>query len=183
MKKKFSENNKFSPNIGSKKDILKIGKRFEFHKMFKDNNNIKNQKKEVLNNKESEKIFNEKNYDSYMKNKFDKLYHEKLQIENRKKLREEFLEKNLNLNGYKKEILNQNSKISLKELLLSDKIKELYKNNISDNINKDEIWPKNIKNLYLDNIKFIDEEKNEPLSPIKNLGFFVEEETKNEFFD
>ena len=180
---KFLENNKFSPNIENEKDILKIVKRFEFHKMFKDNNNIKKQKKEVLKNKESEKIFNEKNYDLYMKNKFDKLYNEKLQIENRKKMREGFFEENLDTNRYKKENPNQNSKISLKELLLSDKIKELYKNNIPVDINKNEIWPKNMKNLYLDDINFIDEEKDEPLSPIKNIGFYVEEETKNEFFE
>ena len=116
-----------------------------------------------------------------MKNIFDRLHNEKLQIAQRKKNREEFEQK---LNSNENQIKKQNKKLSLKELLLSDQIKELYKiNSPKDNNieNKNEVWPKNLKNNYLD--KFIYGENNESLSPIKNLNFNDNEESKNDFFE
>ena len=130
---------------------------------------------QILNfkNNESEKIIDEKNYELYMKNIFDKLHNEKLQAEQRKKLRDEYLEKKINS---KENDIKKSSRMSLKDLLLSAQMKEIYKNNSQDIFNS-EIWPKNLNNIYLD--KFKDNKKDKSLSPIKNVDS-SEEEIKNE---
>ena len=179
---KFKENNKFIPEVNKEKNIFKISKEKpnKFYKMFKDNN-LRKQKKEDFKNNSSKPLYKVKNFDLYMKNIFDRLHNEKLQIAQRKKNREEFEQK---LNSNENQIKKQNKKLSLKELLLSDQIKELYKiNSPKDNNieNKNEVWPKNLKNNYLD--KFIYGKNNESLSPIKNLNFNDNEESKNDFFE
>ena len=172
--KKFMEKNKFIPDIDKERKIFKkeLGKKSEFYNMFKENN-IKKQSREDFKNNESEKIIDEKNYELYMKNIFDKLHNEKLQAEQRKKLRDEYLEKKINS---KENDIKKSSRMSLKDLLLSAQMKEIYKNNSQDIFNS-EIWPKNLNNIYLD--KFKDNKKDKSLSPIKNVDS-SEEEIKNE---
>ena len=177
---KLKEDYQFKPTIN--KGTVNYGqvKKTEFIKLFKDNNTRK-PKKEDFKNSEFEKIYNERNYDLYMKNIFDRLYNEKLKIEQRIKMREKYLEKNPELKENKKIIKKEKDKLSLKELLLSDELKELYKNNSPEIINKNEIWPKKLKNSYLD--KFMDEKLESSLSPIKNSGFDIIEEKSNELFE
>ena len=177
---KLKENYKFKPTINKGKVKYGQVKKIEFIKLFKDNN-IRKPKKEDFKNSESEKIYNRKNYDLYMKNIFDRLYNEKQQIDQRIKMREKYLEQNPELKENKNKNKRENNRMSLKELLLSDELKELYKNNSPEIINKKEIWPKNIKNTYLD--KFMDEKLESSLSPIKNSGFYVIEEKSNELFE
>ena len=160
---KLKENYKFKPTINKGKVKYGQVKKIEFIKLFKDNN-IRKPKKEDFKNSESEKIYNRKNYDLYMKNIFDRLYNEKQQIDQRIKMREKYLEQNPELKENKNKNKRENNRMSLKELLLSDELKELYKNNSPEIINKKEIWPKNIKNTYLD--KFMDEKLESSLSPI-----------------
>ena len=80
--------------------------------------------------------------------------------------------------------------MSLKELLLSDEIKKLYKKNSLKDINKqEEIWPTNLKKSYSE--KIINDEENEKekekeiksFPPVKKSDIFVIEENKNEFYD
>ena len=177
---KLKENYKFKPTINKGKVKYGQVKKIEFIKLFKDNN-IRKPKKEDFKNSESEKIYNRKNYDLYMKNIFDRLYNEKQQIDQRIKMREKYLEQNPELKENKNKNKRENNRMSLKEILLSDELKELYKNNSPEIINKKEIWPKNIKNTYLD--KFMDEKLESSLSPIKNSGFYVIEEKSNELFE
>ena len=176
-KNKFMENNKFIPNIDKERNIFKkeLCKKSEFYKMFKENN-IQKQKREDFKNSESEKVFDEKQYDIYIKNMFDKLHNEKLQVEQRKKLREEYFEKKLSAKNIDNK--KQNPKISLKELLLDAKMKEIDKNNYQENINTG-IWPKNLNNIYLEKLQ--DKEKNKTLSSIKNdsSGEEIENEMSN----
>ena len=179
---KFKEANKFVPNItqGKPNFNLEPTKKIEFCKIFKDNN-LRKPKEEDIKNIESEKvIYDEKKHDHYLNNIFDRLYNEKLQIEQRKKMREEYLEKNSKAKDNKN--INQNNRMSLKEILLSDELKELYKNNSPETINNNnEIWPKDIKNIYLD--RFLNEKEIKTLSTIKNSEVYNLEENKNEFFE
>ena len=179
---KFKEANKFVPNItqGKPNFNLEPTKKIEFCKIFKDNN-LRKSKEEDIKNIESEKvIYDEKKHDHYLNNIFDRLYNEKLQIEQRKKMREEYLEKNSKAKDNKN--INQNNRMSLKEILLSDELKELYKNNSPETINNNnEIWPKDIKNIYLD--RFLNEKEIKTLSTIKNSEVYNLEENKNEFFE
>ena len=178
----LKEKYKFVPNINKdNKNIFNYEqtKKTEIYKLFKNNNNQKH-KKEVFKNNESEKIFSEKNYDLYLNNVFDRLHYEKIQIEKRKKMREEYLEKNPELKGNGSSNKKRNNRMSLKEIILSDELKELYKNNSPENINNNDIWPKNLKNIYLD--KFLDEKGEKSLSPIKNSGIYIIEDNKSEIF-
>ena len=143
-------------------------------------------KKKKKKNSKYDKIYEGKNYELYMKNIFDRLHNEKLRIEQRKKIREEYLSKDSESkeNRYKSQSKKSSKKLSLKELLLSDEIKKLYRNNSIEFINKnEEIWPSNLKKSYSE--KFIIENENEikSLSPIKKSDFSVIEENKNEFYD
>ena len=67
-----------------------------------------------------------------MKNIFDKLHNEKLQKKKKKKLRDEYLEKKINS---KENDIKKSSRMSLKDLLLSAQMKEIYKNNSQDIFN------------------------------------------------
>ena len=127
-----------------------------------------------------------------MKNIFDRLHSEKLRIEQRKKIREEYLSKDSDSNRYKVRAKKSSKKLSLKELLLSDEIKKLYKKNSLKDINKqEEIWPTNLKKSYSE--KIINDEENEKekekekeiksFPPVKKSDIFVIEENKNEFYD
>ena len=131
--------------IQLEKDIINkiFRKKNEFYEMFKDKN-IKKEKKEDFKNNENEKIHKNRNYDSYLNNVFDRLHNEKLKIEQRKKIREEYLNSNRNSNNIANK--NKSSKKPLKELLLNDKIKEIYKMYSPEIVNKNDIWPKNIEN-------------------------------------
>ena len=175
--KKFMENNKFIPDIDKGRNIFKkdLDKKSEFYKMFKVNN-IKKLNKEDFKNSETEKIFDEKHYEIYMKNMFDKLHNENLQIEQRKKLKEEYFNKKLNTNDNNNK--KKNSTIPLKELLINAQMNNIYNNNSKEGINT-EIWPKNFKNLYLDKLKY--NKKDKSLSKIKNES--SDNEIKNEIDD
>ena len=183
---KYKENYKFQPSInkGKPKFDYEQTKKIEFIKLFKDKN-VQKEKEEYKNSK-YDKIYEGKNYELYMKNIFDRLHNEKLRIEQRKKIREEYLSKDSESkeNRYKSQSKKSSKKLSLKELLLSDEIKKLYRNNSLEFINKnEEIWPSNLKKSYSE--KFIIENENEikSLSPIKKSDFSVIEENKNEFYD
>ena len=169
---KFKEIHSFNPKINKKKDIINkiFRKKNEFYEMFKDKN-IKKEKKEDFKNNENEKIHKNRNYDSYLNNVFDRLHNEKLKIEQRKKIREEYLNSNRNSNNIANK--NKSSKKPLKELLLNDKIKEIYKMYSPEIVNKNDIWPKNIENNY-----FKDDKNGKTISPIKNNDNFNEEEKK-----
>ena len=169
---KFKEIHSFNPKINKKKDIINkiFRKKNEFYEMFKDKN-IKKEKKEDFKNNENEKIHKNRNYDSYLNNVFDRLHNEKLKIEQRKKIREEYLDSNRNSNNIANK--NKSSKKPLKELLLNDKIKEIYKMYSPEIVNKNDIWPKNIENNY-----FKDDKNGKTISPIKNNDNFNEEEKK-----
>ena len=175
--KKFMENNKFIPDIDKGRNIFKkdLDKKSEFYKMFKVNN-IKKLNKEDFKNSETEKIFDEKHYEIYMKNMFDKLHNENLQIEQRKKLKEEYFNKKLNTNDNNNK--KKNSIVPLKELLINAQMNNIYNNNSKEGINT-EVWPKNFKNLYLDKLKY--NKKDKSLSKIKNES--SDNEIKNEIDD
>ena len=175
--KKFMENNKFIPDIDKGRNIFKkdLDKKSEFYKMFKVNN-IKKLNKEDFKNSETEKIFDEKHYEIYMKNMFDKLHNENLQIEQRKKLKEEYFNKKLNTNDNNNK--KKNSTIPLKELLINAQMNNICNNNSKEGINT-EIWPKNFKNLYLDKLNY--NKKDKSLSKIKNES--SDNEIKNEIDD
>ena len=186
----YREKYKFQPSINKGKPRFgKVQtKKNEFIQLFKDKN-IKKEK-EIYKNTKYEKIYDGKNYDLYMKNIFDRLHNEKLRIEQRKKIREEYLSKDSDSNRYKVKAKKSSKKLSLKELLLSDEIKKLYKKNSLKDINKqEEIWPTNLKKSYSE--KIINDEENEKekekeiksFPPVKKSDIFVIEENKNEFYD
>ena len=85
------------------------------------------------------------------------------------------------INENKKEIKKYKNKMTLKELLLSDKIKQIYRNNSVAKINsKNEIWPKELKNNYLSRFKEKGQESPSSISNNKNSSF---DEENNDFFN
>ena len=218
--KKFSENNPYIPQIPKYNNVILENKypgdflkRMEFYKLFKEKNleELKQNKKskEIIENKkseneiESEKIIQNKrkNYDYYIKNAFDRLHNEQIQIEQSKKRKSQiensgnvFNELFLNFNeqksndnclnnNIKKENKKDKKRMTLKEILLSDKMKNRLRNSLVGDINKkNEIWPKQMKNKYLIKEKKINEEKYSFESYSQKSSFENQEEDENEDF-
>ena len=221
--KNFSENNKHISHIPTNLNDILNSKypenfldRMEYYKKLKEKSleELKNDKdynkkiEDIKNDEEEEsvKIVQPKknNYDSYVKNVFDRLHNEKIQIEKNKKRRNQFINSktniednksindqnqktnsdNINLNDInenKKEIKKYKNKMTLKELLLSDKIKQIYRNNSVGKINSEnEIWPKEMKNNYLSRFKEKGQESPSSISNNKNSSF---DEENNDFFN
>ena len=209
--KNFSDNNRFMPKISENVNDILYNKypenfleRMDYYKTLKEKSleelkqdknynkkkeNIKNDEdndsnKEIKETKEIKEIKQQKNknYDNYMKNMFDRLHNEQIQIAKNKKgktinsnnyednktsneQKERTIDDNINSNELKdnKKEMKKNknkNKMTLKELLLSDKIKQIYRNSSVGNFNnnKNEIWPKDMKNEYLSKFKEKDEE-------------------------
>ena len=202
--KEFLEKNPYSPNIPNYNSEIfgnkypgEFLKRMEFFQLFKDKNleklkndtkyneNIKNEKKEKTDNtnnteKKALQHNEKKNYDYYIKNAFDRLHNEQIQIEQNQRKKSQL--DNMNLNYYKDLLLKDKDKkknsnnndvndinmntikkrLTLKELLMNDKIKKTYRNSwAGDIINKNGIWPKKLRNNYLskDNNKIDEDEE------------------------
>ena len=153
---------------------------------------------------ESDKIIQTKkiNYDSYMKNAFDRLHNEQIQIEQRKRRKSQIENINFYLNNDFFTNINQNEekinkkykkRMTLKELLISDKMKAIYKNSSMGDLNsKNEIWPKKMKNSYLsrlneskksDKYNYSSESKSESESVESSLEEEEKEEEEDDFFD
>ena len=190
--KEFLEKNPYAPNIPNyNSEILgnkypgEFLKRMEFFQLFKEKNleklkndtkyneNKKNEKIEKTDNsnnteKSALKHNEKKNYDYYIKNAFDRLHNEQIQIEQNQRRKSQL--DNMNYNYYKDLLLNDKNKknndknddngmnmntikkrLTLKELLMNDKIKKNYRYSVGDIINKNEIWPKKLKSNYLSN--------------------------------
>ena len=214
-KKKFAESNPYVPsvlknnnNIIANKYPGEFLKRMEFYQLFKQKNLEELQEKhnrimEDKKNDESDKIIQTKkiNYDSYMKNAFDRLHNEQIQIEQRKRRKSQIENINFYLNNDFFTNINQNEekinkkykkRMTLKELLISDKMKAIYKNSSMGDLNsKNEIWPKKMKNSYLsrlneskksDKYNYSSESKSESESVESSLGEEKEEE-EDDFFN
>ena len=201
-------NSKYPENFLDRMAYYKILKEKSLEELRQDKDY--NKKLEDIKNDEEEeesiKIIEPKknNYDAYVKNVFDRLHNEKIQIEKNKKRRNQYINSktnieddksindqnqktntdNINLNDInenKKEIKKYKNKMTLKELLLSDKIKQIYRNNSVAKINsKNEIWPKELKNNYLSRFKEKGQESPSSISNNKNSSF---DEENNDFFN
>lgn len=207
--KKFYENNQFKPKIPKNtKEIMgnkypgEFLKRLEFYKLFKEKNleelkknkdlkkKIENKKGDLYSDKTNET--KKKNYEYFVKNAFDRLHNEQIQIEQNKRRASQlenskmflFNDLYINVNNEKnnKNALNnannENKKdkkrMTLKELLLSDNVKKMYRNSLVSINLKNEIWPQKLKSNYISKeINKINEENQsfeskESLSNIEN---------------
>ena len=197
----------------------KFLKRMEFYKLFK-NQNLEDMKKAryLKKKKLEEKLLESKRptqpkknaYEDYIKNAFDRLHNEQLRIEQNKKRINQLddlnnnLDNNISLNNKneKEEIKNfesnnekkkEKKRMSLKEILVSDSIKKIYRNSSTGNIDiGNKIWPSKFKNNYLNKFPVKNEIKKEMVSfkSEKEASNSVEEdsedneenEEKNDFF-
>ena len=234
--KEFLKNNPYIPKIPIyNSEIIgnkypgNFLKRLEFYKLFKEKNLEKlkndtkyNENKKVEKNDKTDKTDKtnntintekstiqqdvKKNYEHYIKNAFDRLHNEQIQIEQNQRRKSQFA--NFNYNYYKNLLPNDNKKkmnnnydnydmnmntirkrMTLKELLINDKIKKNYRNSWAGDVeNKNEIWPKKFKNNYLsrENNKIDDDEEKQSYESSKRKSMSEksnnEEEEKNDFF-
>ena len=156
-------------------------------------------------------------YEDYINNAFDRLHNEQLQIEQNKKRRNKLensntkSDDNFTLNIKKeKESINDNiesineqkkknnakKRMTLKDILISDNMKKIYRNSSVRNINEDnKIWPRKYENNYLNRFQVNNEINKENKSFKSDEESFSsekeeeyekedekEEENDNEFF-
>jgi len=187
-KKYIKNNNKFIPRIPKNVDEIlgnkypgEFLKRLEFYKLFKEKNLDELKQERLIPKKmefedtdnDSDKIKKNK-YDFFVKNAFDRLHNEQLQIEKEKRRRSQYeintksylgndsfkvenLNNNINIdkNENKKGNKRNKHRMTLTDLLLSEQVKKIYRNSISGipNNNNNEIWPKEMKNNDLSQFK------------------------------
>ena len=180
-KKYIEKNNKFVPRIPKNVDEIlgnkypgEFLKRLEFYKLFKEKNLDELKHERIIPKKmkfedtdnDSDKIKKNK-YDFFVKNAFDRLHNEQLQIKKKKKRRNQYeinSKSHLENDSFKAESSNDNNDIhknenkksnkrnkhrmTLSDLLLSDQVKKIYRNSIMGipNNSNNEIWPKEMKN-------------------------------------
>ena len=214
-KKYIENNNKFVPRIPKNvNEILgnkypgEFLKRLEFYKLFKEKNLDELKQERIIPKKmefedtdnDSDKIKKNK-YDFFVKNAFDRLHNEQLQIEKEKKRRNQYEintkshiendsfkaenpnEKDINKNENKKSNKRNQHRMTLSDLLLSDQVKKIYRNSIVGipNNNNNEIWPKEMKNNELSQFKENNEINKKNKLPESDSESSIEEENDSFF--